>query len=96
MEFLSQVLPIVVYILLIMLIIVGIILGIKIIITIDKVTKIVDDVNEKFTKISPLLDTFGFISNKMSDIIGTVFGAAENLITKLFLNKKKVESEEDE
>ncbi len=97
MDFLSQLLPIIVYVFLIVLIIVGIILGIKIIITIDKVTKIVDDVNDKFQKISPLLNTFGMISDKMSDIVGTVFGAIQSLFMKLFLSHKgKEESEEDE
>ncbi len=97
MEFISQFLPIVVYVLLIALIIVGIILGIKIIITIDKVTRLVDDVNEKFQKISPLLNTVGMISDKMSDIVGTVFNAIQNVFMRLFLsNRKKEESEDNE
>ena len=42
MEFLLQFLPIIIYFLLIIIIVVGIVLGIKLIITIDKVVKIVD------------------------------------------------------
>lgn len=96
MEFLNQFLPIVIYIFLIALIIVGIILGIKLIITIDKVTKVVDDINEKVEKITPIVNTVGLISNKMSNVVGTVFYTVENLFTKLFTRNKKEESGDNE
>ena len=47
MEFLLQFLPIVIYFLLIIILVIGIVLGIKSIITITKVEKVVDDVNDK-------------------------------------------------
>ena len=50
MEFLASFLPIVIYILLIVLIIIGIIIGIKIISTIDKATKIVDNIDKGIVK----------------------------------------------
>ena len=98
MESLSQILPIFIYVLLIVLIVVCIILGIKIIITIDKVTKVVDDVNEKIEKVTPIFNTVGMISDRMSNVLATVFGFVESLIGRLFLknNKKNEESEEDE
>lgn len=97
MEFLSQLLPIIVYILLIIIIVVGIVLGIKLIITIDKVLKIVDDVNNKIEKVTPLFNTFGMISDKVSEVINGVVGTVENFIVKLFMrNKKDKESETDE
>ena len=98
MEFLGSFLPIVIYILLIILIIVGIVLGIKIIITIDKVEKTVDVVNDKINKVSPVFDTLGTISHKMSDIISVVINSIENLMMRLFMKNKdrEMESEEDE
>ena len=98
MEFLGNFLPIVIYILLIMLIIVGIVLGIKLIITIDKVEKAVNVVNDKIEKVSPVFDALGTISHKMSDIISVVINSIENLMMRLFVknNNKERESEEDE
>jgi hypothetical protein len=97
-EFLSQFLPIIIYILLIIVIVVGIVLGIKLIITIDKVNNLVDDVQDKVSKVTPLFEAFGFISDKMSGVVTTVVGAIQNLITNLFIRNKKeeTESEEDE
>ena len=99
MDFLSQVLPIIIYFLLIIVIMVGIVLGIKFIITIDRVLTIVDGVNEKIEKVTPLLDTLGTISSKFNDVITTVIKSVENLVMKVFLknkNKEEMESEENE
>ena len=98
MEFLSQFLPIIIYFLLIIVIIVGIVLGIKLIITMDKVLNLVDDVQDKVNKVTPIFNAFGFVSDKMSGVITTVVGSIENLISNLFIRKRKeeMESEEDE
>ena len=99
MEFLLQFLPIVIYLLLIVIIIVGIILGIKLIITIDKVDKIVDDVNNKIERITPLFDSLGMISDKVGGFFATVISiisTIEGLVTKIFTRNKKEESEIDE
>ena len=98
MEFLLQFLPIVIYFLLIIIIVVGIVLGIKLIITIDKVLKIVDDINDKVERVTPLFDALGLISDKFNSVLATVVGAVEGLIGKMFFrNKNKdMESEIDE
>ena len=97
METLLQVLPIIIYFLLIIIILVGIVLGIKLIITIDKVLKLVDDVNDKIEQITPVFDTIGLISDKFSGILGTIVSKIENLIVKLFFkNKDKVEMESED
>ncbi len=99
MEFLLQFLPIVIYLLLIVIIIVGIILGIKLIITIDKVDKIVDDVNNKIERITPLFDSLGMISDKVGGFFATVISTIESIVTKIFTKndkKRKKESEIDE
>lgn len=95
MEFMSQFLPIVIYILLILLIIIGIILGIKLIITVDKVLKIVDDVNDKIEKISPIFNFLGLASSKMTSIVESVVGTLENFVYKLFFKNKEEEKEND-
>lgn len=95
MEFLSQFLPIIIYILLIIIIIVGIILGIKLIITIGKIERIVDDVNNKIERIAPVFDLFGIVSDKISGVASTVIGTIENLVMKLFLRNKEKEMESD-
>jgi len=94
MEFLAQFLPIIIYFLLIIIIIVGIVLGIKLIITIDKVVKIVDDVNEKIESVSPLFNALSLASSKAGEVIEKVIGAIENLIFKLFLKNKNDEEME--
>lgn len=99
MEILLQVLPIIIYFLLIIIIVVGIVLGIKLIITIDKVVEVVDNINEKVEKVTPVFNALGLISDKASSIIGTVVSAIENLILKLFFKNKnnvEMESEKDE
>ena len=96
MEFLTQALPIIVYFLLIILIVVGIVLGIKLIITTDKVLKIVDDVNEKVEKVSPIFDTLGLVSNKVNGIFSTVISSIENLLVKFFLKNRNNEETESE
>ena len=47
MEFLNQVLPIIIYLLLIVLLVVAIILGIKFILTMNKVDDVIDDLTMK-------------------------------------------------
>lgn len=96
MEFLLQFLPIMIYMLLIILIIVGIVLGIKLIITIDKVVKVVDDVNDKIESVSPLFNALSLASNKAGEVIEKVIGTIENLIFKLFLKNKSEEEKEND
>ena len=64
MDFWLSFLPIIIYILLIILLIVGIILGIKSIITINKVEKVVDDVNEKVESLNGLFQIVDFTADK--------------------------------
>lgn len=95
MEFLLQLLPIIIYFLLIIIIVVGIVLGIKLIITIDKVLNIVEDINEKVERVAPIFDILGLISDKFSGVLSTVVGAIENLIGNLFLKNKNKDMESD-
>ena len=95
MDILSNVLPIIIYFLLIIFIVIGIVLGIKTIITIDKVNKVADDINEKLNQISPIFDTIGVISNKFNSIVEKVVSTCETLFGNLFLNHRKHKKERE-
>lgn len=99
MEFLQQFLPIIIYFLLIIIIVVFIVLGIKLIITTDKVLKLVDDFNGKVEQVTPLFNVLSTVSNKFGSVLDTVVKTIENLVIKLFFknkNKEDMESDEDE
>ena len=96
MEFLQAFLPIVIYFLLIILIVVLIILGIKFLITVNKVEKIVDNVNDKLEAVSPIFNILGYASSQVTTVFDTVFEFIEGLLEKLFTKKNKIEMEEDE
>lgn len=97
MEFLSQLLPIIIYFLLIIVIVIGIVVGIKLIITMDKVITLVDDVNKKIEKVTPVFDAVEFVSTRANKIVTSVTGAVENVLNRFVFKKKEdEENEEDE
>ena len=96
MEFMLKFLPIVIYFLLIIAIIVGIILGIKLIITVDKVNRIADDIENKMKKVEPIFSIMEFASDRVSDVVSTVVGFFEKLFSKIFLRNKEVEEDDYE
>lgn len=89
MEFLLQFLPIIIYILLIIILIIGIILGIKSIITLNKVEKVVDDVNEKFQSLNGFFSIIDFTTDKIAFITDRTVEAISGLFSKIFVGKKK-------
>lgn len=96
-EFLGEFLPIVIYLLLIVLLIVGIILGIKLIITMDKVEKVVDDVNDKVKSLDNFFSIIDFTTDKIALFSDKVVSVLSSGVIKLFsLLKKRKEKEEDE
>ena len=94
MDFWLSFLPIIIYILLIILLIIGIILGIKSIITINKVEKVVDDVNEKVESLNGLFQIVDFTTDKLVSITDKVVDGISALASKLFFKKKKNKEEE--
>lgn len=96
MEFLSEFLPIIIYILLIVLIILLIIISVKVIKAMGTVQEIVDDVDNKvqslngfFGIIDTATDKIALLSDRMIDIITGV-------VHKVFKPKKKEEEKENE
>lgn len=91
MEFLNAFLPILLYIFGIALLIVLIVLGIRLIQTVDRTNRLLDDIEQKvstlngfFALIDTVTDNLSFLSDKVIDTIS-------NVITGIFKRKKKEE-----
>ncbi len=96
MEFWLAFLPLVIYILLIILLIVGIILGIKTIITMNKVEKVVDNVNEKVESLNSVFNLIDFTTDKIAAFTDRLVEVAGSVFSKLlFRNKNKKRKKDD-
>lgn len=96
MEYLSGMLPIVIYLLLIVLLIVAIIFGIKLIIITNKVDVIVDDVNDKLNSLDKLFSIIDFATNKISLVSDTLVKFITTNIKKLFKKERKSKKNKEE
>ena len=101
MEETLQYFPIVLYLLGALLLVLLIILCFKLIHTIDKTNKILDDAYNKTKSLNGIFDAIDSITDTLSSISDTMVGAVTSAIGKLFMRKKKEnnnneEEEEDE
>lgn len=94
-NFLQTSLPLIVYFLLIILIIVGIILGIRAIQVLNKVDKVVDDVNDKVQSLNGFFNLIDFTTDKIVSITDKVVDGVSGLIGRIFKNKDEEIDEED-
>lgn len=84
-EFLQVYLPICIYILLIILLVVGIILGVRLIGALDRVDKILDNIEGKVNSLNGLFGVIDFTTDKitaMGDKVVELFGSVFNKIVK--------------
>ena len=85
-----EVLPMIVYLLLIVFLIVLIVLGIKMIFVVDKTDKLLEDVQNKVSSLDNIFKLIDFTSSKLTtsvtSLIDTIFG----FVKKIF-NKRKEE-----
>ena len=95
-SFLQTVLPLIIYILLIILLVVGIILGIRSIQTLNKVDKVVDDVNDKVQSLNGFFNLIDFTTDKIVSVTDKVVEGISGLIGNVFSKKKKNKDEEAE
>ena len=95
MDFWLSFLPIIIYILLIILLVIGIILGIRSIITVNKVEKVVDDVNEKVESLKGLFHIIDFTTDKLVTMTDRIVDGVSTVAQKLFLRKKSEKIKED-
>ena len=88
-----EVLPMIIYLLLIALLVVLIIIGIKLIFIVDKADKLMDNIEQKVNVFNPVFKLVDLTSSKLTNGITSIVESVINLFNKLF--KKNEESEED-
>jgi len=91
-----ETLTIIIYVLLIILIMVAITIGIKLIITLGKVNDLLDDVSEKVHSLDRVFEIIDTFNDKMSKMGDAVVGFVSGGIKRIFKNRKKTISEEEE
>lgn len=92
---LNEFLNILLYVSLIVLVIIFIILGIRLIKTLNKVDKVIDDVNGKMNKVNGVFDIIDKTTDYAASISDKIISAISNFINVL-LRKKKGNDKNDE
>lgn len=96
MEYLNEMLPIIIYFLLIVLLVVSIIVGIKLIFTITKVDELIDDVTEKLSSFDRLFNVINFATDRFGVISETVISFITSKLKKLMKPKRKTKKEDED
>ncbi len=95
MEFVNVFLPVLMYSLLSVLIVVLIVLGIRLLETVNRVNKLLDDVEKKMDSMNGLFNVMDFVTTKATvltdTIASTIMGAVSNLVKKRKQKKEDVE-----
>ncbi len=94
-SFLQTFLPIVIYFLLIILLIIGIILGIRSIQTLNKVDKVVEDVNDKVQSLNGFFNIIDFTTDKIVSVTDKVVEGISGLIGHVFKRRRTKNDEEE-
>ncbi len=89
MNFLAEFLPIVIYILLIIVLLIGIILAIKFLITLEKIDRVVDNVNDKVRALDGLFHIIDTTTDKIVLVTDKVVEGVTSVVGNLFATKKK-------
>ena len=96
MQYLNEMLPIIIYFLLIVLLVVAIIVGVKFIFTITKVDELIDDVTEKLSSFDRLFNVINFTTDRFGVISETIISFITSKLKKLVKPKRKKTKREDE
>ena len=89
MNFLAEFLPIVIYFLLIIVLLIGIILAIKFLITLEKIDRVVDNVNDKVRALDGLFHIIDTTTDKIVLVTDKVVEGVTYVVGNLFATKKK-------
>lgn len=89
MAFWLEFLPIIIYFLLIIFLCIGIILGIKLIITLDKVDKVVEDVNKKVKSLNGFFHIIDYTTDKLALVTDVLVDKVASIFNKLVFKKRK-------
>ena len=95
MEFLHSFLPIVIYLLIIAILIVGIILGIKLVNTLNRVDKVVEDTQKKMDSLNGVFSIIDFVTDKISALSDRLVDTISDFFTKKLFKKRKKKSIEE-
>lgn len=95
MNFLLNFLPIIIYFLLIIILVIGIILGIKSIITLNKVEKVVDNVNDKVQTLNGFFHIIDYTTDKLALATDKVVEGLSSFISKLLFSKKNKKKDKE-
>ena len=90
----SDVLPIILYVLGSILLIILIILGIKLIITMNKIENVVDDINSKVKTVDGFFSVIDFTTDKLAMISDKVVDTVTLFIKKIFRRKEEKNNNE--
>lgn len=95
-EFLNVFLPIALYIVGIITLIIIMILGIKLIGVLDKVDRVVDNIEDKVNSLNVAFSIIDKATDSITAIGNTVLGAVNNAVAKVFKKKEEdTDKEED-
>ncbi len=94
-EFLNVFLPIVLYISAIIVLIIMMVLGIKLIGILDKVDRVIDNVEEKINSLNVAFSLIDKTTDSLVSIGNTIVGSVTSLVSKVF-NRKKFNDMEDD
>ena len=89
MSFLAEFLPIVIYVLLIIVLLIGIILAIKFLITLEKIDRVVDNVNDKVRALDGLFHIIDTTTDRIVLVTDKVVEGLTSVVSGLFASKKK-------
>ena len=88
-----EVLQVFLYLLGSILLVVLIVLGIKLIITMNKIEKVVDDINVKVNSLNGLFSVIDFTTDKISLLSDKMIDGVTSLFRRLFRKRKDEEDE---
>lgn len=96
MSFLLEFLPIIIYILLIIVLLIGIVFAIKCLVTIDKVEKVVDNVNDKVKSLDGVFHIIDSTTDRLVVVTDKVVEGITSMIISLFASKKTASKDKKE
>lgn len=89
MECFNTVFPVILYVLLFILLVVLIVFVLKMMGTLNKVDRVIDDINNKSSKLNGLFDIVDHTTDMVASVSDLAVGFITNSLTNLLSNKKK-------
>lgn len=87
----SEVLPVILYILGAILLVTLIVLTVKLIITMNKIEKVVDNITEKVSTLDKLFEIVGLVTGKFTAVTDKIVDVAASVIEKVFKRKDEID-----